>query len=135
MKVCITVIVVCLSKFHIWEMSGFWDMVQNVLGQSGSQDFWINCRTLKLAVSHKEVNEINWFLVCPSNSFLRNGSLGFPDFWHNGRKLEYWNTDRVLFPGNSFLARICSKRTQNGSKRCFFWFFEKFFLACPEYPK
>ena len=53
------------------------------------QDFSINCRTLKLAVSHKEVNEINWFLVCPSNSFLRNGLLGFPDFWHNGIKLEY----------------------------------------------
>ena len=47
------------------------------------QDFSINCRTLKLAVSHKEVNEINWFLVCPSNSFLRNGSLGFSDFLHN----------------------------------------------------
>ena len=49
------------------------------------QDFPINCRTLNLAVSHKEINEINWFLVCPSNSFLRNGSLGFSDFWHNGR--------------------------------------------------
>ena len=43
------------------------------------QDFSINCRTLNLAVSHKEINEINWFLVCPSNSFLRNGSLGFSD--------------------------------------------------------
>ena len=41
------------------------------------QDFSINHRTLKLAVSHKEINEINWFLVCHSNSFLRNGSLGF----------------------------------------------------------
>ena len=49
------------------------------------QEFSINRRTLKLAVSHKEINEINWFLVCPSNSFLRNGSLGFSDFWHNGR--------------------------------------------------
>ena len=49
------------------------------------QDFSINRRTLKLAVSHKEINEINWFLVCPFNSFLRNGSLGLSDFWHNGR--------------------------------------------------
>ena len=49
------------------------------------QGFSINRRTLKLVVSHKEINEINWFLVCPSNSFLRNGSLGFSDFWHNGR--------------------------------------------------
>ena len=63
------------------------------------QDFSINRRTLKLAVSHKEINEINWFLVCPSNSFLRNGSLGFSDFWHNGRLFEYWKTDRALFPG------------------------------------
>ena len=48
------------------------------------QDFSINCRTLNLAVFHKEINEINWFLVCPSNSFLGNRSLGFSDFWHNG---------------------------------------------------
>ena len=49
------------------------------------QKFSINRRTLKLAVSHKEINEINWFLVCLFNSFLRNGSLGLSDFWHNGR--------------------------------------------------
>ena len=85
MKVYITITAVCLNKFHIWENSGSWDMAHNALGQSGLQDFSINCRTLKLAVSHKEINEINWFLVCPSNSFLRNGSLGFSDFWHNGR--------------------------------------------------
>ena len=47
--------------------------------------FLINYRTLELAVSHKEINEINWFLVCPSQSFLRNGSLVFSDFWHSGR--------------------------------------------------
>ena len=44
------------------------------------QDFSINRRTLKLAVSHKEINGINWFLVSPSNSFLRNASLSFSDF-------------------------------------------------------
>ena len=97
MKVCITVILVCLNKFHIWENSGSWDMAQNSLGQSGLRDFSINCRTLKLAVSHKEVNEINLFLVCPSNSFPRNSSLDFSDFWHSGRQIEYWKTDRVLF--------------------------------------
>ena len=48
-------------------------------------DFSINCRTLKLAASDKEINGINYLLVCPSNSFLRNGSIGFSDFWHNGR--------------------------------------------------
>ena len=61
------------------------------------QDFSINRRTLKLPVSHKEINEINWLLVCSSNSFLRNGSLGFSDFWHIGRQFEYWKTDRALF--------------------------------------
>ena len=31
------------------------------------RDFWINRSTLKLAVSQKEINEINWFLcVCPT---------------------------------------------------------------------
>ena len=49
------------------------------------RDFSINRRTLKLAVSHKEINAINRSLVCPSNSSLRNISLGFSDFWHNGR--------------------------------------------------
>ena len=49
------------------------------------QDFSINRRTLKLTVFHKEINEINWFLVCPSNTFLRKGSLGFSDFLLDGR--------------------------------------------------
>ena len=38
-----------------------------------------------VAVSHEEINEINLFLLYLSNSFLRNGSLGITDFWHNGR--------------------------------------------------
>ena len=62
------------------------------------RDFSIHRRTLKLTVSLKEINEINWFLVCPSNSFLKNGSLGFSDFWHNCRQFEYRKTDRALFP-------------------------------------
>ena len=48
------------------------------------RDFSINRKT-QMAVSHEEINEINWVLVYPSNSFLRNGSLGFSDFWQNGR--------------------------------------------------
>ena len=44
------------------------------------QDFSINRMTPKLAGCHKEINEINWFLVCHSDSFLRNGSLVFSDF-------------------------------------------------------
>ena len=39
MKVYITVILVCLNKFHIWENSGFWDMAQNALGQSDCRIF------------------------------------------------------------------------------------------------
>ena len=119
MKVYITVILVCLNKFHIWENSGSWDMAQNSLGQSGLRDFSINCRTLKLAVSHKEVNEINLFLVCPSNSFPSNGSLDFSDFWHSGRQIEYWKTDESFFPekfifgpnlGKNYLAEWLQKR-------------------------
>ena len=49
------------------------------------QDPSINRKILKLTVSHKEINEINRFLVCPSNSFLRNGLLGCSDFWRSGR--------------------------------------------------
>ena len=49
------------------------------------QDFSINRRPLIYAASHKEINEINCFLVCPYNSFLKNGWLGFSDFRHNGR--------------------------------------------------
>ena len=39
MKVCITVILVCFNKFHIWEDSGFWDMAQNALGKSDCRIF------------------------------------------------------------------------------------------------
>ena len=39
MKVYITVIAVCLNKFHIWENSGSWDMAQNALGQSDCRIF------------------------------------------------------------------------------------------------
>ena len=83
MKVYITVILVCLNKFHIWENSGSWDMVQNALRQSDCRIF--QSQDSKTGCISKRNNEINWFLVCPSNSFLRIGSLGFSDFWHNGR--------------------------------------------------
>ena len=39
MKVCITVISVCLNRFYIWKNSGFWDMAQNALGQSDCRIF------------------------------------------------------------------------------------------------
>ena len=68
------------------------------------QDFSINRRTLKLAVSHKEINEINWFLVLPSNGFLRNGSLGFSDF---GTMVGNSNIEKLTeasFPGKFILG-------------------------------
>ena len=45
MKVYITVIAVCLNKFHIRDNSVLWDMAQNAFGQSGLQDFSINFKT------------------------------------------------------------------------------------------
>ena len=91
------------------------------------QDFPINCRTLKLAVSHKEINEINWFLVCPSNSFLRNGSLGFFLFlaqWWVIQILKNWQS--LFFPEKFIFGPNLGKRAQNGPKLGFFGFFEKF---------
>ena len=56
----------------------FWDLVYDpkCSWPMKFHDFSINLRTLKLAVFYKGINEINSFLVCLSNSFLRNGSLG-----------------------------------------------------------
>ena len=85
MKVCITVILVCLNKFQNSENSGSYNMDPKCSWSIRLQDFSINCRTLELAVSHKEINELNRFLVCPSQSFPRKGSLVFSDFWHSGR--------------------------------------------------
>ena len=89
------------------------------------RDFSINCRT-RMAVSHEEINGIKWFLVYPSDSFLRNDSLGFSDFWQNGRSVEYWKTDRAVFSGKIHFWSRFGKKTQNGPKIRFFGFFEKF---------
>ena len=56
-------------------------------------DFSINRRNLKLAVSNKEIIEINWFLVCLSSNFLRSGSLGFFPLGNS----NIAKTDRALF--------------------------------------
>ena len=79
-----------MLKFDIWKNSGPKDMAKMLLTNQIA-GFSINRRThwlyltKKLAVSHKEINEINWFFVCLSNSFLRNGLLGFSDVLNNGR--------------------------------------------------
>ena len=92
------------------------------------QDFSVNLRTLKLAVFYKGINEINWFLVCLSNSFLRNGSLGL--FLIFGTMVDNANieklTETFFFQEKSFLTQIWAKRAQNATKIGFFKFFEKF---------
>ena len=104
-----------MLKFDIWKNYGSKDMAK-ILVTNQIAGFSINRRThwlyltKKLAVSHKEINEINWFFVCLSSSFLRNGSLGFSDFLNNGREFEYWKTDRALFPGKFFFGPNLDKR-------------------------
>ena len=90
------------------------------------QDFSINRRTLKLPVSHKEINEINWLLVCSSNSFLRNGSLGFLIF---GTLVGNSNIEKLtepFFPGKFIFGPNLGKRAQNGPNLGFLGFLEKF---------
>ena len=84
-------------------------------------------RTLNLAVSHKEINGINWFLMCPSNIFLRNGS-GFSDFWHNGRQFKYWKTDSRFFQENSFLPKFGQKGPRMAPQNRVLDFFLKNFV-------
>ena len=88
-------------------------------------DFSINLRTLKLAVSHEEINGINWFLVCPSNGFLRSGWLGFSDFWHSGRKFQYWKTDRALSSKKIHFCPNLGKKDPEWPQNRLFWSFLK----------
>ena len=83
--------------------------------------FSINRRNLKLAVSNKEISEINWFLVCLSNSFLRNGSLGFSSLGNsNIAKLT-----EPFFPGKFIFDSNFGKRAQNATKIGFLGIFKK----------
>ena len=91
------------------------------------QDFLTNRRTLKSAVSHKEINEKIWFLVFASNSFLRNGSLDFFDFWHNGRSFEYWQTDRAVFSRKIYFWPQFGKKSTEWAQNRVLGVFEKNF--------
>ena len=76
--------------------------------------------------------------VCPSfypsihqfcNS-LRNGSLGFSDFWQDGKQLEYlkrslFSEQTSLFHGNSFLTKFEQKGPKLNRKKYFLNFLEK----------
>ena len=80
-----------------------------------------------MAVSQKEIHDINWFLVCPSNSFLRSGSLGFSDFWHMVGNSNTENlTEPFFFQGKFIFGLNLGERALNGPKIVFLEFFEKF---------
>ena len=71
-------------------------------------------------------NLVNQFLVCPSNSFPRNGSLGFSDF---GAMVDNSNIEKLtepFFPGKFIFGPRLGKSVQNGPKIGFLGFFEKF---------
>ena len=107
----------------------FWDLVYDpkCSWPMKFHDFSINLRTLKLAVFYKGINEINSFLVCLSNSFLRNGSLGLSLIF--GTMVDNVNIEKLtetFFQEKSFLVQIWAKRAQNGPKIGLFGFFEKF---------
>ena len=90
------------------------------------QDISINRRTVKLAVTHKEINEINWFLVCLSNSFLRNGLFFYLIF---GTMVGNSNSEKPtepFIPGKFIFGPNLGKRLQNGPKIVFLGYFEKF---------
>ena len=78
MKACITVILLCLNKFHIWENSGFWDMAQNALGQS-------DCRIFLWITDSK--------IGCISQRKFSRKSYFWPQF---GQKGPEWAQNRVL---------------------------------------
>ena len=89
-------------------------------------EFSINHRTLKLAVSHEEINGVNWFLVCPFNSFLMNCLLGLTDFWHNVDNQNIEKLTLLFFPRKFIFVQIWANRAQNSPKIWFSGFFEKF---------
>ena len=125
MKVCITYF--CMLE-QISYLGKFWFLRY---GPKCSwpirlQNFSINHRNLKLAVSNKEINEINWFLVCLSNSFLRNGSSGFLIF---GTMVGNSNIEKLtgpFFPRKFIFGPNFGKRAQNAPKTGFLGFFQKF---------
>ena len=98
-------------------------MAQNALGQSDYMIFQSITGLLNLAVSHKELNEVNWFLVCQSNNFLRNGSLDCSNF---GTMIDNSNIEKLTEPFFPIFGVHLGKRAQNGRKIGFLGFFEKF---------
>ena len=89
------------------------------------QDFSINRRTLKLAVSHEEINGINWFLVCPSYSFLRTHQV----FLIFGTMVDNSNIEKLAdLCQNSFMPKFGQKGPRMAPKQVFLDFLKNFVM-------
>ena len=66
-------------------------------------------RTLKLAVSHKEINGINWFLMCPSSRMAQV-------FLIFGTMVDNSNIEKLtaLFSRKIHFCPNLGKKAQNG---------------------
>ena len=60
--------------------------------------------------------------------FLRNDSLVFSNFWHNGRWFVYLKTDRALFSRKIDFGSDLGKKGLKWSQNSFFLFFWKILL-------
>ena len=87
------------------------------------RDFSINQRTLKLTVSHKEINGINRFLVCPSNSFFKNVWLVFLIF---GTMIDNANIEKPTKPFLFGKIHICPNLGKKGPE----WYKNRVFSIC-----
>ena len=90
------------------------------------RDFSIDCRTLKLVVSHKEINEINCFLVCPTIFSAMDHQV----FLIFGTMVDNSNIEKLtepLFPGKFIFDPNLGKKgpeyAQNRPKIEFLEFF------------
>ena len=61
-------------------------------------------------------------------SFSQIWLIILSDFWHNGRKLEYLKTDKVLFSKKIHFWRNLSKQDPKWSQNFFFYYFLKNFV-------
>ena len=89
------------------------------------QDFSINRRTLKLAVSHKEINETGFWCVTPT---VFSG-MAHQVFLIFGTMVGNSNIEKLtepFIPGKFIFGPNLGKRAQNGPKIGFLGYFEKF---------
>ena len=92
------------------------------------QDFSINRRTLKLAVSHKEIDEINWFLVCHSKSFLGHSHQVFLIFGNMVGNSNIEKLTEPFFPGKFIFDPNWAKAPQMDPKQGVWDFLKNFVM-------